>query len=113
MDTSTLSSVLIWSARLWPAVLVVVILIVGRRRLGRPWAFAVFGCLACFGVQWLVGQASSSWHLQALGHASIEEELRHAILYTGAFVIVVSIVLSSIPLTWLWRIHRISTVELR
>jgi hypothetical protein len=42
--------------------------------------------------------------LQALGNASIEDELRLAFLYTGTLVVVVSAVLSSIPLAWLCRL---------
>jgi len=104
MEPRAVITTFLWTARLWPVVFVAVPLVIGYRRLRKPWAFFVFGCLSCYGVEWLIGQFSAIWQFQTLRDASIEDQLMHAILLTGAAVTTTSMVLAIAPLFWLWRV---------
>jgi hypothetical protein len=104
MEMRGLITVSLWAARLWPVLFVSVPLAIAHRHLRKPSAFFVFGCLSCYGVEWVAGQLPMLLQFHLLKEATVEDQFLRALLLTGAAVQVTAIVLAIGPLVWLWRV---------
>jgi hypothetical protein len=92
-----------WTNLLWPVVLTGAITIVKRKQLMRPRFFMIIGCLICFGVTFLVGQLRAFW-VFPLAASTISEHLFATLAGSLLGVFVFSMLLSGLPLLYLYRI---------
>ena len=93
----------LWVARLWPIILPLVFLALRRSVLGNPVAFAVFGALICFGVQWVVGQVSPSWLSAATAEHGLAEQVFDIALNGLVRSVLVSMGFGLVLLWWFYQ----------
>ena len=96
-----------WFAWLWPVVALAIATLVFRSRLREPLAFFALGALCCYGVSWVVAQVDWSRRLNLVATTSADT-LAATLLSAAAVVLSISIVLSIVPVSWLYRLlsHR-------
>ena len=102
-DLKTMLLATTWFAWLWPVVALAVTAFVFRSRLREPLAFFALGALCCYGVSWVVAQVDWSRRLN-LAATTSADTLAATLLSSAAVVLSLSIVLSIVPVTWLYRL---------
>jgi len=91
-----------WANLLWPVVVTGAIAIAKRKQLVRPRLFVFIGSLSCFGVAFLVGQLSAYWRVR-LAASTLSDHLLAAVAGSLLGVLVSSVLLSCVPLVYLYR----------
>ena len=104
-DSRILFDAVAWTARLWPVLLVGLLLLLRHRQLRYRLAFFVLGCLVCFGVASLVAQVAATWRVTSAAASPLEQLVD--VLTQGLVVVIVASVLVSFPLL-LWLVRLLS-----
>src|SRR5689334_16142297 len=92
-----------WLFRLLPILVLAALGFSFRGRLRQPVAFTVLGALVFFGVAWLVSQFTWNSRLSIMT-SSPEGELAVAVLSSALVQFAVALVLSIVPIVWLYRL---------
>ena len=107
-DFRTLLNVLTWVLRLWPIVVVGAVMALRHRKLQHRLAWLLLGCLVCFGVTFLVGQAAANWRMAVMGDTPAEQ-IMSAVTRGLVIVIAASVLISLPPLFWLYQLLSVRT----
>ena len=96
----------LWAGWLWPIALSAGFMLVVRSKLKQRLAFVVLGTLVCYGVLLIVGRYMVTVPAPHSENSALPEQLAEVMLATTVRTNLVSLVVSALPLAWLYAILR-------
>ena len=100
-----------WVGWLWPLAPSLSVVLVARSKIKHRLAFVVLGTLACYGVQSIVARYMVTVPAPVSEGAAVSEQLAQAMLATLVRTNLLSLVLSVLPIAWLYAILRTRPVS--
>ena len=96
----------LWVSWLWPIALSVGVMLVAHSKIKHRSAFVVLGALACYGVHSIVARYMVTLPAPVSESAAMSEQLAQVMLATLVRTNLLSLVLSVLPVAWLYAVLR-------
>jgi|SRR6267142_3755337 len=96
----------LWAGWLWPIALSAGFMLVVRSKIKQRLAFVVLGTLVCYGVLLIVGRYMVTVPAPHSENSALPEQLAEIMLATTIRTNLVSLIVSALPLAWLYTTLR-------